>query len=281
MVSLVSLSPRDRVYLEDFVQFVVMNHVVVAEALRRAYAEPDISATAMRVQIDRLEADAAAGRAKSFNDGARIQTIVVARLMSEYAAAVEDLAAMMVAVSRRDEGVMRTYMASEPSDTGQILRDLEDGKEVREILALPDPAELPDDLDPAIRAGVDHALGAFAETLRQVAGAARMVPAVEATDLTGVPSDTLHLVLDVGSPSRRPPRGVLFQAHNRIKHRFMVVERLAELGLDPTEPIRFGFVGRDPAVVRRLVSNITQVALATAELAAVLLSYPAETSTPA
>jgi hypothetical protein len=280
-VSLVSLSPRDRVYLEDFVQFVVMNHVVVAEALRRAYAEPDISATAMRVQVDRLEAEAAAKRAKSLNDSARVQTIAVARLMSEYAAAIEDLAAMMVAVSRRDEGVMRTYMTSEPSDTGQMLKDLEDGKEVREILGLPDPADLSADIDPALRAGIEHALGAFGDTLRQVAGSARMVPAAEATDLSGVPSDTLHLVLDVGGNARRPPRGVLFRAHNRIKHRFMVVERLAELGLDPAEPIRFGYVGRDQAVVMRLVSNITQVALATAELAAVLLSYPAETGNPA
>ncbi len=273
-----TLSDRDRVYLEDFVQFVVMNHVVVAEALRHAYAEPGVTAAAMRQQIDRLDPEAAAGRAEALNDGARVQTIIVARLMSEYAAAIEDLAGMMVAISHRDDGVMRAYMLSEPSDTGLMLQALEEGGDIRSVLGLPDPADLPLEIEPDVRAGIEHALGAFGDTLRSVARAARAVPAAEATDMAGIPLDTLHLVLDVGEPTRRPPQGVLFQAHNRIKHRFMVVERLAKLGLSAEEPIRFGYLPRNQSVVVRLISNITQVALATAELAAVLLSYPSSTA---
>ncbi len=268
----VRLSLRDRAYLQDFVAFGYMNHVVAAEAFRRAYAEPDAAATKMRQQVQRLTEEDAAAEAGRLNDGARVQTIVVARLMSEYAAAIEDLAGMVYAAGARDQGVMHAYLASEPSQTGAVLADIDRGADLFDLFHLPDPASVPGMPD-GVRDLISRSLDGFKTTLRQIAAAARGAPIPEGTKLADVEPDRMVLILEVGEPAHTPPHGVLFQAHNRIKHRFMVVEQLERLGEVPAEPIRFAHVPRDPAVIRAVVSNITQVSLATAEAAALLLAW--------
>lgn len=268
----VRLSPRDRAYLQDFVAFGFLNHIVAAEAFRRAYAEPDAAAAKMRQQVQRLSEEDAAEEAARLNDGARVQTIMVARLVSEYAAAIEDLAGMVYAAGARDQGVMRAYLASEPNQTGAVLADVDGGVDLFDLFRLPDPASvpgMPDDL----RDLMTRSLDGFTTTLRQIGAAARGAPIPEGTKLADVEPDRMVLILDVGEPTRTPPRGVLFQAHNRIKHRFMVVEHLERLGEVPDEPIRFAHVPRDPAVIHAVVSNITQVSLAAAEIAALLLTW--------
>ncbi len=134
----VRLSPRDRAFLEDHIQFGYMNHVVATEGLRRAYAEPDMTATALRRQVDRLPEAEAAMEAARLNDGARVQTIIVARLVSEYAAAIEDLAGMVLAASAREQGVMRSFLTSDPSQTGTVLADIDRGAKPVDVFRLPD-----------------------------------------------------------------------------------------------------------------------------------------------
>lgn len=272
-----TLSTRDRAYMNDFVQFGFMNHVIAAEAFRRVYEEADATAVAMRVRVERIDPMEAKREAERLNDAARVQTIAVARLVSEYAAAIEDLAGMIFAIAARDAGLMRSYLTSEPSETGNVLASIDGGKDLRTVLRLPDPAKLPADVDAELRADIDHAFGSFADSIRQIAAAARDAgnrESVEPGD-AAADDDRLVLVLDIGEPKRTPPRGILFQAHNRIKHRFMVIERLGALGTLPEEPIRFAHAPRDPVFVRAQVSNITQVALATAELAALVLQWDA------
>lgn len=270
----IKISARDRAWVEDYIQFGVMNHVVAAEALRRAYAEAADVAAAIRTRVDRTDEKTGAATAARLNDAARIQTIVVARLTSEYAAAVEDLAGMVVAIRDRDAGVMRSYLLSRSDQTGTVLADLDAGRDLAEILGLPSAAELPATLEPDLVSAVENLYGKFAKSLRQIAAAGRMVAPEEAVGAGVIPDDRVVLILDVGAPAGGP-RGLLFQAHNRIKHRFMVVERLDRLGVLPDEPIRFGHLPRDPGMVRQAVANIASVALATGELAAVLLALSA------
>jgi hypothetical protein len=84
--------------------------------------------------------------------------------------------------------------------------------------------------------------------------------------------DRLALILGIGDAEATGPRGLLFQAHNKIKHRFMVIEDIATVGATPGDPVRLGHLPRDQAIVMRLVDNIAQVALSTGELAALLLT---------
>jgi hypothetical protein len=83
--------------------------------------------------------------------------------------------------------------------------------------------------------------------------------------------DRLALILGIGDAGATGLRGLLFQAHNKIKHRFMVIEDIETVGATPGDPVRFGHLPRNPAMVMRLGDNIAQVALSTGELAALLL----------
>jgi tRNA A22 N-methylase len=73
-----ALSERDRAYLRDYIKFGLMNHVVAAEALRSTYEHAQDAATATRQLLERVDEATAANLAARLNDGARVQTIVVA-----------------------------------------------------------------------------------------------------------------------------------------------------------------------------------------------------------
>lgn len=267
-----AVSERDRAYLRDYVQFGLMNHVVAAEALRSAYEHAQDAATATRQLLERVDEATAVDMAAQFNDAARVQTIVVGRLMGEYAAAIEDLAGMMVAVRDRCAGVMSRYLTSTTRETGAILQALEGSDDLRELLGLPSADDLREALDDEALGALEHAYGVFAEHLRLVATAARQEgPAGVPVGVGDLEPDRLALILGIGAAGAKGPRGLLFQAHNKIKHRFMVIEDIATVCATPGDPVRFGHLPRDQAMVMRLVGNIAQVALSTGELAALLL----------
>ena len=267
-----ALSERDRAYLRDHTKFGLMNHVVAAEALRSAYQHAEGAAATVRQLLERVDKATAADMAGQLNDAARVQTIVVARLMSEYAAAIEDLAGMMVAVRDRRAGVMSRYFNSTISETGAMLKELEGSDDLRELLGLPSVDDLRETLDDEALGALEHAYGAFAEHLHSIATAARMEGSAGVPVSPGdLEPDRLALILGIGDAEATGPRGLLFQAHNKIKHRFMVIEDIAAVGATPGDPVRFGHLPRDQAMVMRLVGNIAQVALSTGELAALLL----------
>ena len=267
-----AVSERDRAYLRDYVQFGLMNHVVAAEALRSAYEHAQDAATATRQLLERVDEATAADMAAQLNDAARVQTVVVARLMSEYAAAIEDLAGMMVAVRDRSAGIMSRYFTSTTRETGAMLQELEGSDDLRELLGLPSVDDLRGALDDAALGALEHAYGVFTEHLRSVATAARQDgPPGVPVGVGDLEPDRLALILGIGDGGAKGPRGLLFQAHNKIKHRFMVIEDIARVGATPGEPVRFGHLPRDQATVMQLVGNIAQVALSTGELAALLL----------
>ena len=91
------LLARDRAFLREYVKFGYMHHVVATEALRSAYERYAETAGAVRMQVERVDRETGAVMAAKLNDGARVPTVVVARLLSEFAAAVEDLGALMLA----------------------------------------------------------------------------------------------------------------------------------------------------------------------------------------
>ena len=275
----VSLTDRDRTFLHEYVQFGHLHHVVVAEALRSAYERADVTATAMREQVERTDRATAEAGARRLNDGARVQTVVVARLLSEYAAAIEDLGALIHAIRQRARrGVMVEYLETQVQGAADTLDLLiaRRGEGLAPLLTLPRLDTFADRVDPVALEGLRHDYEFLAAHFAQIAGQYRDPgPQGVATDVVGVPEDHAAIVLglvDQGedTPDRRG--GLLAQAHNKIKHRFMVIEDIAALGVVAGGNVLYTHYPRDPRAVRGLVHNITQVALAGAELAALMLA---------
>jgi len=273
------LSPRDRAFLHEYVQFGHIHHVIAAEALRSAYERADDTATAMREQIERTDRTTAETTARRLNDGARVQTVVVARLLSEYAAAIEDLGALMHAIRHRAaRGVMVEYLDVPVSGAADMLDLLiarrEEGLAL--LLNLPRLDPLADQIDRAALDGLRHDYESLGDHLAQIAGQYRDPgPQGVVTDVLGVPEDHVAIVLgliDVGKEAPERRGGLLAQAHNKIKHRFMVVENITAVGVAAGGHVLYTHYPRNPRAVRGLVHNITQVALVGAELAALMLT---------
>lgn len=278
MTAGLSLRERDRLFLHEHVQFGLMHHVVVAEALRSAYERSDETATAMRVQIERTTAEEAARVASELNDGARVQTIVVARLLSEFAATIEDLGALMHAIRhRRRRGVLVEYLeASVPAVADMLDLLLDRGaSDFPGVLHLPDLAGLEGRLHPEAVAALRHDYENLGVHLVQVGAMYRETgPAGVTTTAADVPTDQLAVVLAVEAPGEQVPErrgGLLPRVHNKLKHRFAVLEDISRFEQAGGE-LTFAHYPRDPAHAKRLIHNITQVALLGAELASIVLA---------
>lgn len=275
----VFLPDRDRIFLHEYVQFGHLHHVVVAEALRSAYERAHETATAVREQLERTDRATAEAGAKRLNDAARVQTVVVARLLSEYAAAIEDLGALIHAIRKRARrGVMVEYLETQvrgAADTLDLVIARRD-EGLGSLLALPGLETIAQRLDPAELEGLRHDYESLAAHLAEIAGQYRNPgPQGVATDIVGVPKDHVAIVLgliDLGANGPNRHGGLLAQAHNKIKHRFMVIEDIAALGVAAAGNVLYTHYPRDPRAVRALVHNITQVALAAGELAALMLA---------
>lgn len=275
--TLARLLERDRVFLNEYVQFGLMHHVVAAEALRSAYERAEDTAAAMHEQIDRTDAATARATAIRRNDGARVQTIVVARLVSELVAAIEDLGALMHAIRHRGRrGILVEYLESQVASVGDMLDLLIEhgGGEWPALLNLPDlesAAGIEDDVVSSLR----HDYENLGRHLQSVGIMYRDTgqPGVKTTAIE-VPPDQVAIILAIGDGKGEDvPRkgGVLAQAHNKIKHRFAVAEDI-RLYREAGGPVTFGHYPRDPTHVRQLVANVTQVALLGAELCALVLT---------
>ena len=272
------MNQRDLAFLHDFVQFGLLHHVTGAEAFRRAYEEADSAAAAVREQVERVDPTTARDLAARLNDGARVQTICVARLLSELAAAIEDLGAMLHAIRHRDRrGVLAEYLGVLNPAVADALDMLtaDPAPDLANLLRLPPITELADKLEPERLADATHDYESLSDTLRTAADIYRdRGPAGEPVAVGSAPADTVAVVLAVvdGVDSEARRGGLLAQAHNKIKHRFAVVEDIEALGASADGLILYAHYPRDVPAVKRLVHNITQVALVTAELAALLVT---------
>jgi hypothetical protein len=273
------LIDRDRAFIREYLQFGYMHHVIAAEALRSAYERADETATIVREQVERTDRATAAVMASSLNDGARVQTVVVARLLSEYAAAIEDLGALLHGIRHRARGgVMVKYLEATVSGAADMLDLVIDrgGAELPRLLDLPDLRSLGDSVDPSALEALKHDYDALGDHLIQIGGQYRdKGPQGIATEADEVPEDRVAIVLGLKEPDGDEPErrgGLLAQAHNKIKHRFAVIEDIKTLGSAAGGQILYTHYPRDQRSVLRLVHNVTQVALAGAELAALMLT---------
>jgi hypothetical protein len=273
------LSDRDRGFLRDYLQFGYLHHVVAAEALRSAYERAGDTAAAVRAQVERIDRQTAETMAADLNDGARVQTVVVARLLSEFVAACEDLGALLLAIRKRSRrGVMVEYLEATVSGASDMFDLVIDrgGSELPTLLALPNLEALKGSLDPGALEALEHDYGNLGDHLVTIGRQYRDPGGLGvATDVSEVPEDRVAVVLGVTDPGEAGSErrgGVLAQAHNKIKHRFAVIEDIELLGLAAGGTMKFGHYPRDQRGVLLFVNNITQVALAGAELAALLIT---------
>jgi hypothetical protein len=273
---------EDRIFLTEFASKTCYTHPATALALYRAAVDADeigIVVESFMHVVDRSEAETIAERSGT---AALVQTYVVARLLAQLAAAIEDCAALGDAIRFRDRrGLFTRYLASKSAVAGDFFDDVRRGLSLAELLAIPDLSALTlvgEDLGTLAR---DYEI--LPRALRDVADIYRGegVPR-EWTDLgpnsNGEAPDAVNIVIDVIPTGSAVPRVTLLEAYNKIKHRFAVIDDIAPLGAAARaagESVIFATYPRDPSQGELLFRNTVAVAQASGEMAALLLKLDA------
>ncbi|MCC6630155.1 MAG: hypothetical protein IT340_22475 [Chloroflexi bacterium] len=275
----------DRAFLHDYMQFGYMNHIVAAIGLFNAGARADETAAVLRGEVERVDAERARAMVAELGDATRVQKIVVAKLMAEFAGAVEDFGALCSAIRhRKTKGISRRYVDSSVGEAAEFFDHIlaHPDEDLAQLLRLPDATRLQEALD-SERAGA--ALGMFAaypERLRAVAEMYRTTADAPIDTLQGgwLPSSEgphVHILLggpDEAKDGAKEKRNPFVLAANKIKHRFVVIEDPSALaaGLASGQAVPYIDPAMHPERVERLYHNIIAVALSTVDVAALVLA---------
>ena len=279
---------RDQVFLNDYIQFGFMNHIVAAQVLYSAGASPDATATALRGAVENLQPEQAKALASELNDGPRMQRIVVGRLYAELASTVEDLGALGFAIRHRAKdglGILKRYLRSMTSDVGTFYADVlgATGADLGALLRLPDLAALETQVTPEAHKRVVFDYGQLAEALRQAAATYRAaIPAAGTpvrTPLT-LPAaweDSTNILLEIADQGDSPKpsaSGAMPMTFNKLKHRFMVVEALDRFAAisDVAQELTVVHYPLNADSVAKLLTQVVQATMCSVEIASLVFS---------
>ncbi len=96
-----SVRALDREFLEDWIRFGYMNRIVAATSFYNAWLHAEDTVLAVRTHAGEFPPENPPLASDSFNDVSRIQKILIAKLMVEFAAAAEEFGSLCEAIQRR------------------------------------------------------------------------------------------------------------------------------------------------------------------------------------
>lgn len=194
------------------------------------------------------------------DDGVIDQKILAAKMAAESVSAAEDFGALAWSISvRAAEGILRPYLNYRPREVNRFYERAQAGVPIRELLNIPDDAELTPFLDEPRREILTKSLVELDKVLRTAAGN--------------------YLALD----------GALVRTYNSIKHGFVVIVRLDRLvpgkqpttqwrqhvnvltGITPNGSIRYTDLERSLGMLESLMGVIKMCSLASKELASLII----------
>lgn len=267
------MDERDRHFLQEYAQFSGLNHIVTADALVGAGVRADETAARLHLAVSPMPVDAAIDAARNLNTGARVQSILVGRLVAELASAIEDVAALGWAIRERRKGLLATFLKSSVGDAATFL-DLATSSpvaDITELLRWPAVDKLAAAVGEAHREAISQSYALLPVALAGL-GRAYRDPGIDIRRTSADPGkpDCIHVLLALVShngPEKR--KGVLPDAFNKLKHRFVVIEDIVALGQLPGPALRYAELGRRPELVAALQDRINHVARVGLEMAAI------------
>jgi hypothetical protein len=236
------LAHHDRVFLDDFLRFAWKQHLAVARILvdaRRQTASYVPRLPHWDAPVPDL--DLRTSQVESQGEERRFESMIVAKLFAEMVSTLEDFGAFCAAIrDRRDAGILVRFLRGRREVYSFYAEVLECPTSPLDIvLKLPSIETLANHLDDESLTMVqstytDHLerIAAFASifsTPKEQVAASLDVPLVPPRESWG---KFVHVITDVSSSAiRKEPfsGGVTQMIHNKIKHRYMVIDQFDEL----------------------------------------------------
>jgi hypothetical protein len=291
----VPLQERDQIFLTDYIQFNWMNCYIAALGFAhvggnsRPFALKELTLYypgKPRQELDRI--------CEEGNECARIQGVMVARLLAEYVAALEGTGAFVRAVGRwaSPRGILASNFDYRVAD----VRDFYDAVlrpkrlSLPKLLGLPYLRQLHRLYDTALYQDVRSHYPMIAKQLRQAARNYRSIGKSRVFKLnTGRlrPSwpHFVHVLVDLRSGhSLRGgrPGGVFDRTYNKVKHGFNVLESVEKYAKLPRKPdaIEVVKLSRTWPSVQKLIANISTMGLLCNRLATIVVRLDEKAALP-
>lgn len=273
---------EDRIFLTQYATSICLTHPIAALALHRAAVDAHEIGIVAESGMHWVGREAAEVKALEGNTAALVQTHVVARLLAQLAAAVEDCGAVGEAIRHRDRtGLFRRYLGSTGGAVGDFWDLVLAPTPFTELLALPALETL--SLSDKEQVALAYTYRELPKSLTEVAGIYRGKSAPGRWSVSGSPSadedDVVKVVVDVravpGTSATPQAQGVsLPEAYNKIKHRFAVFDQILDFGAAVRatgDEVIYATYPRDEQHAQILVNNTFTVARVSGELAALTL----------
>jgi hypothetical protein len=228
------LDDEELAFMREYASSICYTHVIAAVALYRAASEAEsVAIDAEGLLRDGVLEDARA-RAEEDRTDALVQTHVVARLLAQLAAAIEDCGALGDAVRHRHRAgwLFRRYLHSQGGSVGDFWDAVLVPTSLPALLRLPelDSITIPDSDHASIELDYEQ----LALALGDVAGIyrGRSTPGTWSADGSPAVNEVVHIVFDVvpaGSAVASAGSVTILQAYNKLKRRFAVFDHVTPL----------------------------------------------------
>lgn len=281
------MTEKDLFFLHNFINFVYMNHYVVAVSLLQTAISPEGVAIEVHEKLQMASRDEAVKMSESLATGARVQDIIVPRLYAEYAASIEDLGALLSSISYRGkdltEGIMVRYLNSQVREVGDFFDKVIEypDENFGNLLKLPQLDLLQ---DKELKATIESQYDYFSESILELARQYRTIYDVLELDSDNkespyFPNNHLFVLTGIKNKSEflktNKKRGTMANTFNKIKHRFMLIEDFKSfVHKEPNRndlEIQYAIQSRSLEWAMKLVNNIAVVTIITVEIASMLI----------
>jgi hypothetical protein len=273
------LDDEDRAFLTEFAASICYAHPIAAIAFYRAAVDAEAVGVEAEFLMRAKGGVDARSAAVAGRTDALVQTHVVARLLAQLAAAIEDCGALGDAIRHRKkvDGIFRRYLRSQGGAVGDFWDLVLRPTPLPTLLGLPelDRATLGDEDRQAMTLDYDQLALALADVAGLYRG--RSTQGTWSGDETSADADVIHIVVDVMPGGSEPAAAAsvsILEAYNKVKHRFALFDHVIPLAQAVGAKGDLAIVAtypRAPSYGERLLQNIANVAKVGGETAALVL----------
>ena len=260
------MNAQDRAFLQDSISLNYMNRLTTVFILYEALVQGESELESIALFCDQCYRssdpdDARIAGIKARGDAVRVKHIICAKIYQEFMASIEDIGALGSAIQNRfNDGIFARYLNSQTGEVGRffdmiLAADVPNHPNVtiESLLHLPSVAsissQLPSEKVPEFQESYRNQATNLYNIAKIYRGDTKPMTIHAASDdispLSPSPED-INILLSV-TPSGEPlsQQSAMVRAFNKIKHRFMLTERLNDyvdpLASDQVEYGRFSF----------------------------------------
>ncbi len=273
----------DKKFLENMRNFIYQSRAVACSGLYSAGENSLNTAALVLSNIENLSFEEAEKKAKQQNEAARVQSIIIAKMIAEFVGAMEDLSAFCYAVKNRSgKGIFLKYLLSK-GEVGQYAKDLVDNidkeEDLSNILNIPRLEDLKKKVSDSLYKDIEDSYKNLYCVIRTVAEMYRKTNKEENVfKEDGINKDVIYIITDAVSKESRNNnnQGILPRVYNKIKHRFLVFDEnfkefLESIDQDGKISIDYAIYPRNPNAVGNMYNNIMAVSKCQCEIVSLLL----------